>query len=356
MIMRIVNNILILLVSICVGLLICEFLVQILPISRFDKTRSGIFRSHLTRVFELIPNVSTKRWGNIDWNINSKGFRDYEHSIKKNNFRILGIGDSFFAGHEVSFENSFLRQLEKNTNIEIIKMAVGCYGTGQERLLWEEGKIYKPDIVLLGIYVGNDLLDNVWFPQSGRMIHYFASRSLLARLLMQRFRQYFPQTTAKEPRTAIESDPIFKNAIEHQTICNIYDATWSDSVKEGFELLKENVSLINLGAKGEGSILVVIVIPTEIQIYDWLWGAYLKKYGNNGHKYDRYKVINSITDYLEEKNIRYINLLPVLQEAGRTDKNLHPGHWHWSIKANKLVADTVKDYLKKNKLIFKKSD
>ena len=143
------------------GFLLCEFAVRWLPIGRFDKTTVGIVRANLTRGFEFVPNVSIQRWG-VDWNTNSKGFRDYEHQTLKNGFRILGLGDSYFVGHEVSFEDSFLRQLEKSLSVEVVKMAVVNYGTVQERLLWEEEGIhYQPDLVILGVYVGNDLTDKV---------------------------------------------------------------------------------------------------------------------------------------------------------------------------------------------------
>lgn len=70
------------------GFLLCEFAVRWLPIGRFDKTTVGIVRANLTRGFEFVPNVSIQRWG-VDWNTNSKGFRDYEHQTLKNGFRIL---------------------------------------------------------------------------------------------------------------------------------------------------------------------------------------------------------------------------------------------------------------------------
>ena len=212
-------NTITLFVSLFIGLLICEWLITVIPAPGFDATRFPVVRPHLTRGFEFVPNVSSERWG-VDWKINHEGFRDYDHSITKKSFRILALGDSFLVGHEVSFEDTFLRRLETNLKIEIVKMAVSNYGTIQEYIMWEEvGKKYNPNIVLLGVYVGNDLSDNAGFPYSicidgGHFVRcgdpsylsvkaarFSARHSLVARFVLQRFHQYLPKASEEE-RTA----------------------------------------------------------------------------------------------------------------------------------------------------------
>jgi len=99
--------------------------------------------------------------------INSKGLRDYERPYEKNGiFRILGLGDSFVFGHGVEFKETFLVLLEDKLNtffpdsIEIIK--AGTPGTGPQayyNILEKEGLKYEPDLVLVNIFVGNDIND-----------------------------------------------------------------------------------------------------------------------------------------------------------------------------------------------------
>lgn len=276
-----ISKCLVALVSLLVSLLVCELLVRVLPL-RIDKTQFGVVRSHLTRGFEFIPNVSRERWG-VDWNINSEGFRDYEHKLNKTAFRILGIGDSYFVGQEVSFENSFLRQLEKDLKIEVIKLAVTNYGTIQERLLWEEkGKKYDPDLVLLGVYEGNDVFDNVAFsdgrcidrghlvpcgdPRNAavRLARYSARHSLLARFILQRYHWYLPQLEKKN-ENARKQTPL---SMTENSMSQLCEAEWSSSVQEGFRLLVENVIQLNKSVVEQKASFVVVIIPTEIQIYD----------------------------------------------------------------------------------------
>ncbi len=86
--------------------------------------------------------------------INSKGFRDVEHSYEKpaGVFRILAIGDSFvFGAGGVEPANRFTDILAKSAkNVELINTGVPGYGADQEYLfLKTEGLKYHPDLVLL---------------------------------------------------------------------------------------------------------------------------------------------------------------------------------------------------------------
>jgi len=192
--------------------------------------------------------------------------------VTKTNFRILGIGDSFFVGHEVSLENSALRQLEKSLDLEVIKMAVVNYGTIQERLLWEEeGKKYQPDVVLLGVFVGNDLGDNVAFPNrrcvdeghfvrcgdaSSDMVQgaqFLAKHSLLARFLLQRFHHFFPKKVTKTSVSVKkkEEEPLFKNLNRRD---GIYLKDWSARLMRGYDLLEENILQLDESVSNEQSV------------------------------------------------------------------------------------------------------
>ena len=99
---------------------------------------------------------------------NSQGWHDVEHEVNKPDgvFRILILGDSFMEADSVELEDAFHRHVAELTrsaglNTEIINMGVAGYGTLQEYLMFEEnGRLYAPDLVLLGFFGVNDLIDN----------------------------------------------------------------------------------------------------------------------------------------------------------------------------------------------------
>lgn len=121
--------------------------------------------------FRLSPN-SESFSGNIVYKLNSRGFRDLEHSYQKvaNAFRILVLGDSVAFGYKVSLENTFSRKLEgllrgrtADRTVEIVTLAMPGLNTLQEaHILWEEGQRYTPDMILI-LYSINDAETGVAF-------------------------------------------------------------------------------------------------------------------------------------------------------------------------------------------------
>lgn len=99
---------------------------------------------------------------------NSTGWRDTEHNIDNlsNTLRILILGDSFMEAYSVNLSDALPKQLErlankKGVDTEVINLGVGGYGTLQEYLVFRDiGRKYKPDVVLLGFYLDNDVRNN----------------------------------------------------------------------------------------------------------------------------------------------------------------------------------------------------
>ncbi len=99
---------------------------------------------------------------------NSQGMRakqDFDYQ-KDTQCRAVLLGDSFFAGFEVNFEDTFAYQLQKtmaeqNLDCEVINLAVSGFGTAESLIaLQEEGLKYSPDMVILQWH-RTDLKDNV---------------------------------------------------------------------------------------------------------------------------------------------------------------------------------------------------
>ena len=103
--------------------------------------------------------------------LNSLGMHDTEHSQAKpaNTFRILMLGDSFVQAIQVSEGDTAHQVLEdalngqdSARNFEVLSAGVGGWGTGQQLLYYRhEGQHYRPDLVLLMLFLGNDVKDNL---------------------------------------------------------------------------------------------------------------------------------------------------------------------------------------------------
>ncbi|MGP0127755.1 MAG: SGNH/GDSL hydrolase family protein [cyanobacterium endosymbiont of Rhopalodia musculus] len=122
----------------------------------------------------LIPGVSG--WwiqeGNGWVKVNKDGLRDkyYTKEKPKDTFRIAILGDSFAEAIQVNLEETFWSFIEQelrncpsinNQTVEAINFGVGDYGTAQELMtLKHQVKHYSPDMVILAIFTGNDIVNN----------------------------------------------------------------------------------------------------------------------------------------------------------------------------------------------------
>jgi hypothetical protein len=103
--------------------------------------------------------------------INSKGLRDVEIAYEKpaNTQRILLLGDSMTAAFQVPLEDSFGKVVEQELNAadldssdwQVVNGGINGFGTDNELIFFRlEGKKYQPDLVVVGMYLANDIYNN----------------------------------------------------------------------------------------------------------------------------------------------------------------------------------------------------
>jgi len=99
--------------------------------------------------------------------INSRGLRDYEIPYEKpaGVQRLLFLGDSMTAGLQVPLEQTFVKILEANLqpagDFETINAGTNAFGTDNELIFYRlEGVKYQADIVVLSMYLANDIYNN----------------------------------------------------------------------------------------------------------------------------------------------------------------------------------------------------
>lgn len=102
---------------------------------------------------------------------NSDGLRDREYPRDKTQgtFRILVLGDALTAGLQVPFESTYPKRLESllaalhpSSRAEVVNAGIPGYGTADElRYLEAFGERWKPDLVLVAFFAGNDVANNV---------------------------------------------------------------------------------------------------------------------------------------------------------------------------------------------------
>lgn len=110
---------------------------------------------------------------NAAWiSINQHGLYDHEHAIARppGTVRLAVLGDSFIAPYNLPFEKTFVALFEDELSacqpsparrVEAINFGVPGYGTAQQLLSYRTRvRAYSADVVVLMMYLGNDILNN----------------------------------------------------------------------------------------------------------------------------------------------------------------------------------------------------
>lgn len=131
---------------------------------RAQRERGALFDPDLG--WRMKPGVEkVGRWWSASEpaRINARGWRDCEFELERSpgRRRVLALGDSFTFGVAVDHGQRFSELLEReDPGLEVLNLGANAFGTDQElRLLEVEGLRYAPDLVLLTVFLGNDLDD-----------------------------------------------------------------------------------------------------------------------------------------------------------------------------------------------------
>ncbi len=301
--------------------------------------------------WELVPGSSG--FGSLGefYGINSAGFRDTEHLLKKgsNIHRIMVIGDSFTFGMRVNLGDTYPKQMERMLNTAKIKSEViNCGVIGYD--MWQHCEMlkrkvipYQPDLVVLGLFF-DDVISSG--PGNEKLKGYkgrnpFVKRHRgLGRILSRSSVWYF----LKNKNTMLEYKYRYRRGYNY--LKNIEDRKkkWgpanpdnknykvmSGNVKkekylEFSNLLKQFVSTANKAGAG----VLVTMIPDSVQL-----------------KEPHMQFVNRFVEKAcAELAVPFIDMTPVLEaEDDLGSLYLFPIDAHNSPKGLKLIAKSISDYI-----------
>ncbi len=156
-------------VSISLTLLTLEIGVRLTLPPPYEVTANPFFSPHPTLGWTGQPHfVGLISGAEFSQRVrfNGLGMHDEEHPFPKptGTRRLLMLGDSFVHAVQVAQAETVSQQLEQRLNqpYEVISGGVINWGTNQQLLFYREiGQRFAPDTVLLMLYLGNDLQDNL---------------------------------------------------------------------------------------------------------------------------------------------------------------------------------------------------
>lgn len=283
--------------------------------------------------------------------LNSRGLRDIEHEARKppGVVRILILGDSFAQACEVALEETFPRRLDSlldrrradGRRIEVINGGHQGLGTTQEYLYYIlEGRRYRPDVVVLGVYLGNDLVDNhaplaaAWRHRETIEYPYFSPderlhqpglappRRVLRWLRLHLFTAHLAANAltrggrgdrivvGTRPGHGVPSDPETR-----RVPLGLYlppDAEWRDAWRVTAHALGELAKAVT----NDGGRLVVFVIPDRRQVDDEAWEDALAELpAVDRSRADRDRPQARMMELIASAGLPGLDLLPLLRDV-----------------------------------------
>ena len=300
--------------------------------------------------------------------INQAGFRgaDLPAVPEPGVLRIAVLGDSFTEALQVDEQDTFVKRLEAALSedrscglrrnfsgaVEVLNFGVGAYGTGQELLTWRHlAKRYRPDLVILAVYPGNDFTDNEPIPRNDRPVFVLDANDQL------QIDQGFRDTTAFRWRLSLPG--------------RLIDGLMNDS--RLLQLLNEAKNRL-ASRPSSGSVVPAATGATDRawQLTDRLIGTLASEVSADGA---RFAVISTsapeqvwpnvqerpkqpfikeqrLAALLKQRSIPFLPLAPALQrQADRHRLVLHgfqgqaPGHGHWNAIGHGLAATAIMPWL-----------
>lgn len=285
--------------------------------------------------------------------INSRGFHDLEFPTRSaDRYRILALGDSFAFGI-VPYEHNYLTLLESMLDsslgaVEVLNMGIPRTGPLDHlALLVNEGLALEPDMVLLSLFVGNDLMETYRELQQGRPLY---SRSHVLSLLrvVLLIRPQSEPGVLRSRRTYRDDQPTF-GEISHLEIlggnADVYRKGWqgfTPSLDAAVAAITEIADI----CRARGIALTVLLIPEETQLDEDLQH-------DLASRFDRYREADmdfllpnrALTTRLGELGIDLFDLYPAFREGGGEATLYKPRDTHWNIAGNRLAAERISDHL-----------
>ncbi|MCX5892514.1 MAG: SGNH/GDSL hydrolase family protein [Deltaproteobacteria bacterium] len=342
------------------------------------------YRADAAKGFDIRPNVGKIRTsvdnGSVQYDIWSNELGCFDEPYRGEKDVILLVGDSFTHSF-APFEAKWGARLEKLLHYRVLKAGVNGYGTRQELLKAQEliAQIHRsPRLIIVG-YFWNDLQDDYTFPSLTVVDGYLVvcdqkyrdpkTNRLDLKVLEKPYTLWdkltgrYPLGFGKLVNYFLDQHLILLNLINDSlagllppqtSYTNPLDfAAFQDEpwVAQVWGKHLENLKAFQELAASQGAELLIVLIPTNTQVYPFLTG---------GRKIDLERPNRIVSDFLRKEQIRYLDLLPLFRKyADQTprqylssEKDLYwRANSHFSLKGERLTSLLVSRAILEHNLV-----
>lgn len=304
--------------------------------------------------------------------LNARGMRTHEYETAKaaGVYRVVVLGDSFVYGG-VAEADHWCGFLERGLGRPVEVVRLGVPGTGPPFYLrmWElEAARLQPDLVVVGLFVGNDLFDEQGRSPGWRgALEQAAAVSYSVRLARNLLRLEVPKAARAPapgrvhetggfelPGTAYDdTQPTFSPEAfaeierDRMTLClgsaRLRFASRRDRV---VRVLRE----LRTQSEAQRARLVVLLIPDEYQVHPDVAERAARAQGRGLGDYDLDRPQRELAAALAAERIETVDLLPAFRDAARTTRLYVPRDTHWNRAGHRLAGESLAERLRSSGL------
>ena len=349
-----------------------------------DRQIRYYYQADAAKGFDIRPNVgkigTSVDNGSVKYDLWSNELGCLDEPYRGEKDVILLVGDSFTHSY-APFEAKWGTLIEKLLNYRVLKCGVNGYGTKQELLKAQDiiARIHRsPRLIIVG-YFWNDLQDDYTFPSLTLVDGFLVvcdqkyrdpKTNRLDLQVLEKHYTLWDKLTGRYPLGFVKMINYFLD--QHLILLNLFNdaairlfppktsytnpldfAAFQDKpwVAQVWPKHLENLKAFQELAAGQGAELLIVLIPTNTQVYPFL---------TQGRKIDLERPNRILSAYLRKEQIRYLDLLPLFRKyADQTPRRFLSSekdlYWransHFSLKGERLTSLLVSRYILENNLV-----
>lgn len=304
--------------------------------------RPGYEREHFTSEYSMYVRT------------NALGLRGPEIAVDRRpgSVRVLALGDSFTFGYGVDAERSWparLAELARGRGVPVEVVNAGFSGfspSGYLRYVREVGSRLDPDLIVVALFVGNDVLDEVVherpdLTRAQRALiqarHFHADRGMTAGPLVE-VRRLAQTLLPNLSELIVLARVKLLHALggHRPTFDHVLDPDPPDEIRGGWDRLFSSLEAIQRIATHEGRALAAIIIPFHDQVTQ--------------ARFDPTLVPDlpqqRISAFCERVRLRCLDLLPVLRAHARPNDLYYLSDGHWTHVGHQVAASALDEWLR----------
>ncbi len=336
-----------------------------LTVQQVLKDRPAMYRSSDVLFMELLPHFQgALRESEFETTIqvNSLGYRQHEFKPHKGQgLRILVVGDSFTFGYGVEEPDSYPRVIERQLAevrtgnelppVEVINAGVPAWWTDAYYLyLKEYGLALEPDLILLGLFMGNDIdgpdarsalwsrVDAAGLPlqigstntqiEKGRRVRVKRRSRWKIPLLRDSHVFQLLYTAQRNMRRALK--PTIKAR-------SLYQALYSPQTNAIVKTVRKLIGAMARLSQEHRARFAVVMLPERGQVSAASQAAH--------GELDFDKPQRLFAEFFTQQNIAYVDLLPILRAAADHTALYFQYDSHFSVAGNRLAGREIAKYI-----------